>query len=180
MPDSQGKTFVHPEKWTPVPTDWAGTAIQGDGFSARRVLGLGQTLVSGDLTAASAALAPGAPTVGLWQAAETLPAFVRIARDRALLVSERPLAVEDGCRTEGFALSTADDVWAVLEIEGEALADLMAEGAAADFSRASPSAATLFAGAPALIYRTTPSTARLHVESPLLPSVWRWLEMREG
>ncbi|HEV7253647.1 MAG TPA: hypothetical protein VGN97_11210 [Mesorhizobium sp.] len=180
MPDSQGKNFVHPEKWTPPPADWAEAAIQGDGFSARRVLGLGQTLVSGDLNAASAALGASAPAIGLWQVAEALPAFVRIARDRALFVSERPLALEDGWRAKGFALSSADDAWAVLDVKGEGLADLMADGATANLSQGSPSASTLFAGVPCLLYRAAPDKARLHVEAPLLSYVWRWLETREG
>lgn len=180
MPDLQGKNTVHPEKWTPLPAGWPEAAIRGDGFSARRVLGLGQTLVSGDFSAASAALGASLPRVGLWETAESLPALVRIARDRALLVSERPLALEDGWRAEGFALSQADDAWGVLDLGGEALPDLMAEGASADLSLGSPSASTLFAGVPALIYRTGSNTARLHVEAPLLPYVWRWLETREG
>jgi len=180
MPDSGGKNVVHPDKWTPLPAGWAEAAIRRDGFYARRVLGLGQMLVSGDLNAASAALGASAPSLGLWQVAETPPALVRIARDRALLVSERPLAVEDGWHEQGFALSSADDAWAVLEIQGEALPDLMAEGAAGNLAGKSPSAATLFAGVPCLLYRAAPSTARLHVEAPLLPYVWRWLETREG
>lgn len=179
MPDPSGLSVVSPEKWTPVSAGWAPGRIVGDGFAASVRVGLGQTLVSGDLAAAAAALAPGAPHLGLWQAAERLPAFVRIARDRALLLTDAPLGLDEGWRAEGFALSPADDAWAVLEIEGEAAADVIAEATATPFGSASPSASALFAGLPCLLTRAGEG-ARIHVETAFLPYLWRWLETRVG
>ena len=77
--------------WT-VPPDWASAELRRDDWSARPVLGLGQVLVSGKIAAAVEALAPRAPETGLWGVVETSPHIVRIARDRALIVSAAELA----------------------------------------------------------------------------------------
>lgn len=161
--------------WTPAPDPDA--VLERDGFCARRVCGLGQTLVSGDLAAAVAALAPGAPQVGLWQVAESGVFGVRIARDRCLLVTPAPPGVEPGWR-DGFAATPCDDAFAVIEISGEALDPLVAEAVAADLSSGSGSAAVPFAGVAALLYRLDARTARLHVESPLAAYLWAWLDGR--
>lgn len=165
------------KKWSPAPR-WESAAIMREGWSARVVRGLGQALVSGDLTKAREALAPGAGQVGLWGEAEALPVQVRIARDRALMVTESPLGVESGWR-DGFAVSAADDLWLVIELEGAGLRDLLREGTAADLDGGSASASLLFAGVPVLLYRLA-GKARLHVEAPLGAYLWRWLEMRAG
>jgi hypothetical protein len=164
--------------WEPVP-DFGTAVLRRDGLAARAVSGLGQVLVSGDLRAA-AALAPEAPIVGLWDIAETPTFFLRMARDRALLVSPQPLAVRPGWRAEGFAASPADDAFTVLEIAGDDLASVVAEATGADLSVGSPSAAIRFCGVDALLCRSGPDTARLHVERAFAPYVWRWLETREG
>lgn len=162
--------------WRPAP-DRAAAGIEGDGFSARFVSGLGQTLVSGKLDAARAVLLPGAPEVGLWGIAPQDGYGVRIARDRALLVTPSPLTVEPGWR-DGFAASPCDDAFAVIELSGDALPELVAEATSADLEAGSRSAAVLFAGLTVFLYRTAPATARLHVESPLAACLWTWLEER--
>ena len=74
-------------------TDWTaarraeGARVARPGFSARARTGHGQTLISGDLDAALAALAPGAPFVGLHGLAPDGPHALRIAPDKALLVT---------------------------------------------------------------------------------------------
>ena len=110
--------------WTPAPDRSA--VLEGKGFFARRVSGLGQTLVSGDLAAAIASLAPRAREVGLWGVAAGDTYSVRIARDRALLVTPSPLGIEPGWR-DGFVATPCDDAWAVIEMSGEALPDIVAE-----------------------------------------------------
>ena len=164
--------------WTASP-DWATAEIRRDDWRARAVLGLGQVLVSGRIAAAVDALASGAEEAGLWGVAETSPHVVRIARDRALIVSAEQLAVEPGWRSDGWAATPADDVYAVLEIDGAGLPALVSEATAADLDAGSPSAAIMFAGIPCLLYRTGQMTARLHVERPLATYVWHWLESRE-
>jgi sarcosine oxidase gamma subunit len=164
--------------WTASP-DWTTAAIRRDDWHARAVLGLGQVLVSGKIAGAVEALAPSAPETGLWGVVEKDPHVVRIARDRALIVSAGELAVEPGWRSDGWAATPADDVYAVLEIGGAGLPALVSEATAADLDAGSRSAAIMFAGIASLLYRTGQTTARLHVERPLATYVWQWLEGRE-
>jgi Sarcosine oxidase, gamma subunit family len=164
--------------WAASP-DWATAEIRRDDWRARAVLGLGQVLVSGRIAGAVEALAPGAPEVGLWGVVEANGCAVRIARDRALIVSAEPLTVEPGWR-DGWAATPADDVYAVLEIDGTGLQALVCEATSADLDAGSPSAAIMFAGIACLLYRTGQATARLHVERPLATYVWHWLERRDA
>jgi sarcosine oxidase gamma subunit len=168
------------EQFWSAPPEWETAEITRAGFSARPVLGLGQVLVSGRLDAAREALAPGTPEAGLWSLVEGDRYFVRIARDRALLVTSQPLAIQSGWRAEGFAASPADDAWSVFELEGESLRDVVAEAVSADLDRGSPSAAVPFAGVTALLYRTAENRARLHLERAFAAFVWQWLETRKG
>ena len=161
--------------WTPAP-DWI-APLAGEGFAARRVRGLGQTLVSGDLAAGVAALAPGARTIGLWHVAGEDGCAVRVSRDRSLLVTPSPLGLAPGWR-DGFAATPCDDGYAVVEVSGAALPEIVAEAVSADLDAGSPSAAVQFAGIPALVYRIAPEVARLHVESPLAAYLWTWLRGR--
>jgi hypothetical protein len=162
--------------WAASP-DWVTARIERDGWQARALVGLGQTLVSGRIAGAVETLTSGAPEAGLWGLVEANPYVVRIARDRMLIVSAEPHAVEPGWR-EGWAVTPADDVYAVLEIGGAGLSALICEATSADLDSGSPSAVVMFAGIPCLIYRTGPTTARLHIERPHATYIWHWLEGR--
>jgi sarcosine oxidase gamma subunit len=162
--------------WSPQP-DWENARIERDGYSVRRALGLGQTLVSGEIDAAIAEFTPDAPEAGLWSVVKAEPFAVRIGRDRALLVSPAPLGVAPGWRN-GCAVTPCDDAYAILEISGVALREILAEGTAVDIEAGSRSAAALFAGVTVFLYRIGPETARLHVEAPLAAYLWAWLEGR--
>lgn len=146
-------------------------------FEARFVTGLGQTLVTGNLDAAKAVHAPEARETGLWAAAGEGECWVRIARDRALLVSRQPVPIEAGWR-EDYAATPCDDAYAVIELAGDDLPRLIAEASSVDLEGGSRSASILFAGVTVLLYRTSGDTARLHVESPLSTYVWTWLADR--
>lgn len=161
--------------WTPAPA--ANATIERGGFTARFVDGFGQTLVSGNLDKAIADLTPGLAEVGLWGLADDGSCAVRIARDRALLVTSAPLDIAAGWR-DGYVATPCDDAYAVIELSGPTLAEAVAEASAVDVEAGSPSASLLFAGITALLYRTSPSTARLHVERPLAAYLWTWLENR--
>ena len=163
--------------WNPQP-DWGTARIERDGYSIRRVPGLGQTLVSGEIDVAIAEFTPDAPEAGLWSVVEAEPFAVRIARDRALLVSPAPLGVVPGWRN-GCAVTPCDDAYAILEVSGTALREIVAEGTSVDIEAGSRSAAVLFAGVTVFLYRTRPETARLHVEAPLVAYLWAWLEGRD-
>ena len=163
--------------WTPEP-DWSSAQISREGWQARPVAGLHQTLLSGALDRAAEALAPGPPGIGLWDVAERLPCLVRIARDRGLLVAESPASIADGWH-DGWAASDMTDGWRVLEVSGPAAEEIVREGTAADLEASSPSAAVRFAGlVGVLVYRTGAGTVRLHVDRSFAPYLWRWLERR--
>ncbi|RBP17529.1 hypothetical protein DFR50_10220 [Roseiarcus fermentans] len=161
-------------------TDWAparlieGTLVARPGFSARAPAGLGRTLVSGDLAAALAALAPGAPVLGLYEPAPKTAHALRIARDRALVVTPAPIGAEDGWR-DGWCATTVDDGWATIEVEGDGAPSVLMQGCAADLAAGSPSAAVLFAGFRVLLART-PGGFSLHVERPWLEALSTWLD----
>lgn len=161
--------------WTPSPGEAA--ILAGNGFEARCVCGLGQTLVSGNLPHALAMLAPGAPETGLWAIASADSYSVRLSRDRALVVTPAPLDVAPGWR-DGYVATPCDDAYAVVDLSGSDLRSIVAEAASADLEGGSRSAALLFAGVPVMLYRIAQDTARLHVERPLLAYLWQWLDGR--
>ncbi|RKF16151.1 hypothetical protein D6850_00870 [Roseovarius spongiae] len=113
----------------------------------------GAVLISGDLDAAIAALAPAAPLLGLGGDAATLPVGLRIARDRALLVCDAPTDATPGWHAGGFAATPADDQWAIFTLSGRAAPRVIAEGASIDPDGGSASAAVLFAGETCLLGR---------------------------
>jgi sarcosine oxidase gamma subunit len=172
------ETFADPmAKWSPAP-DWSAAEIARADLRIRPAPGLTQVLLSGDLPAAFASLRPRPEFIGLWQVAPPARAAVRMSRDRALLVSSEPFETPQGWRPGGWAASDASDAYAVFDIEGAGLRGLVAEATAADPDAGSPSAAILFAGVPALLYRLAPDKARLHLETGFAPYLWRWLETR--
>ena len=161
-------------------TNWApargaeGALVWRSGFTARPRTGIGQTLISGNLEEALAALAPGAPMVSLCGRAPDEPHALRIARDRALLVTPAPLGAADGWRN-GWCATAVDEGWVAVEIEGEGAPLVMMQGTAADLAAGSPSAGVLFAGLRCLIVRTG-AGFRLHVERPWLEALLTWLD----
>jgi len=161
-------------------TNWAparrpeGTLVVRPDFTAWARAAIGQTLISGDLDAALAALAPGAPRLGLYQLAPEGAHALRIARDRALLVTPAPLGAADGWR-DGFCMTAVDDGWVAVEVEGERAAQVLLQGTSADLTASSPSAALLFAGRRCLLARTA-AGFRLHLERPWLEALLAWLD----
>jgi hypothetical protein len=159
--------------WSPA-RPLEGTLVARPGLAARAVAGLGQTMVSGDLAAALNALARGAPLVGLYGLIPKGGHALRIARDRALLVTPAPLGAEDGWR-DGWCATPMDDAFAVIEVEGEGAGEALMQGTATDLESGSPSAGVLFAGQRCLLARTERGF-RLHVERPRLEALLAWLD----
>ncbi len=159
--------------WTPA-RPARGILAARPGFAARSVAGLGQTLVSGDLDAALAALAPGAPLIGLYGLAPDGAYALRVARDRALLVTPAPIGPADGWR-QGWCATAVDDGWAAVDVEGDGAGLVLMQGTSADLAAGSPSAAVLFAGQRVLLARR-PNGFRLHVEAPRLEALLKWLD----
>jgi hypothetical protein len=173
-------------EWPPA-RGGAGLLIDRQRLTARRLGGLGQTLISGDLDAAVAALAPGAPMLGLYAGAPEGAHGLRIGRTSALLVTpaplvgrseERPsfdgLVVVDGWR-DGWCATSVDDAWAAVEISGADAAQALMQATSADLASGSPSAAVLVFGLRGLLAKT-PSGFRAHVESPWLETLLTWLD----
>ena len=159
--------------WAPARTAEAALVVR-PGFAARAWTGIGQTLISGDLDVALAALAPGAPLVGLYGLAPEGAHALSIARDRALLVTPAPLGAADGWR-DGWCATSVDDGWVAVDVEGEGAAQVLMQGTSADLAAGSPSAAVLFASRRVLLARTD-AGFRLHVERPLLEALLTWLD----
>ena len=151
-----------------------GTLIERPRLTASALSGRGHTLVSGDIGAAIAALAPGAPLLGLYAMAPEGAHALGIARDRALLVTPSPLDAADGWR-DGWCATGADDGWAAVDVAGADAPLALAQGTSADLEAHSPSAAVLFAGLRCLLARTH-AGFRLHVETPWLETLLIWLD----
>ena len=151
-----------------------GTLIDRPRLQARALSGRGSALISGDIEAAMGALAPGAPILGLYALAPEGAHALRIARDRALLVTPAPLGAADGWR-EGWCATSVDDGWAAVDVFGPDAPLALAQGTSADLAGGSPSAAVLFAGLRCLLARTE-AGFRLHVEAPWLEALLTWLD----
>ena len=151
-----------------------GTLIDRPRLQARALSGRGSMLISGDLDAAIGALAPGAPVLGLYALAPEGAHALRIARDRALLVTPAPLGAADGWR-EGWCATNVDDGWAAVDVAGPDAPLALAQGTSADLAANSPSAAVLFAGLRCLLARTEAGFV-LHVEAPWLEALLTWLD----
>lgn len=153
--------------WT-TPTPLPGRTIEGEGLLITCLPPTGATLISGDLDAAIAALAPGAPLLGLLAPRPVAPFALRIARDRALLITPDVLDVAPGWR-ERYALSPADDLYLCLAIEGARSAQLLS--ACLSASGGSPSAAVPFGGHACLVLARE-TGADVWVPRPEAAALW--------
>lgn len=162
--------------WAPPP-DPATRRIEVPGLAVRQILGSSQTLVSGDLAAAAARAGVSAEGVGALGLAEGETYSVRLARDRMLIVGtgETPLAA--GWDPAGFAVTATDAGLAVFEIAGPLAEAVVARATTLPIAGTGPSAAVVFAGIAAVLYRHgTTETLRLHVDRGHAAFVWDWLD----
>ncbi|MEC3861578.1 hypothetical protein VK792_09805 [Mesobacterium sp. TK19101] len=159
-----------------VERDWAsrmpdpGATLTGEGLLITCHRQAGATLVSGDLDAALAALAPGASMLGLLDPVPTVPFVLRIARDRALVCSDRPLGISGW--HDSFAASSADDLYLEITVTGPRASEVVA--ACLSAPAGSPSTATLFAGIGALV-AGLPDGVSLRVQTPDAAALWAHL-----
>ena len=160
-------------RW-PAARGRSGLLIDRTRLQARALDGLGQTLISGDLDAALAALAPGASILGLHAIAPQGAHALRIGRASALLVTPAPIAATDGWR-DGWCATSVDDAWAAVEVSGADAAQALMQATSVDLAGGSPSAAVLFFGLRGLLARIE-SGFRVHVEAPWLETLLAWLD----
>ena len=158
------------------PALWPADAVVVDRAHLRiaRLDGLHQGLASGALAAAASVVGARPPGLGLFQASADPRCAVRIARDRLLLVSPDPLALEAGWQAAGFAYTPLDDGLAVFEMNGAAVPDLLRTGTAIDPDASSPCAALQFGGFAAIVYRCQ-GRWRFHIERGLATAFQTWL-----
>ena len=170
MPEQTAKVMPDPmTKWTPAP-DWTTVKIVRADWSAKSVLGLSMALVAGNIAvlAIFGIYAPTWPRIGAWQVSVNASDHViRIARDKALIVTSSPLPFETGWNAAGFSVTDASGAYGVIEIAGPALAEIIAEASAVDIDARTRSAALLFAGIACLAARTAPDVARVYMEAGL-------------
>ena len=141
---------------------------------ARRLGGLGQTLISGNLDAAVAGLAPGAPMLGLYALLPAGAHALRIGRMSALLVTPAPLSVVEGWR-DGWCATSVDDGWAAVEISGTDEQQALMQATSADLASGSHSAAAMIFGLRGLLARTS-AGFRVHIEASWLETLLGWLD----
>ena len=164
--------------WTPAPAEGQ-AEFAARGVDVTVVAGLSQALLSGPQRFGAGRLAAISAPVGYGGLASGPSYAVAIARDRSLIVSERPLALAEGWDAEtATAVTGMDDAFVVLDLEGPGLADLLSKATTLDFADASPSAALAFAGLPCLAYRyARADVLRLHVERPLACALAEWMRL---
>ena len=160
-------------RWSP-PRGGAELLIDRPRLTACRLGGLGQTLISGDLDAAVAGLAPAAPMLGLYALLPAGAHALRIGRMSALLVTPAPLARADGWR-DGWCATSVDDGWAAVDVSGADVPQALMQATSADLASGSPSAAIIFFGLRGRLVKT-PSGFRVHVEAPWLETLLGWLD----
>lgn len=160
-----------------VERDWTtrtpdpGATLTAEGITITCLAPRGATMVSGDLGAAVAALAPGAPMLGLLDPVPNGAYALRVARDRALICTEAPLGISGW--QGSFAASRADDLYAVVTVTGPRTGDIAA--ACLSAPAGSPSTATLFAGIGALVAGLSEGGLCLRVQHPDAAALWAHL-----
>lgn len=159
--------------WTDRPLEIGARIETPDCTVTRREVGE-LSLISGDLRAALAVLAPQAALLGFGETPEGPDFALRIGRDQALLVTNAALPVAAGWHAGGFALSPAGQGLARLDLTGPGAADLLAHGLAAPAPWTSPSAAILFCGHRVLV-SGLPDGLSLWVEQGRLTSCCSFL-----
>lgn len=167
------ETRTREMEW-PAPRGGAELLADRPRLTTRRLVGLGQTLISGDIDAGLAALAPGAPILGLYALASESAHGLRIGRRSALLVTPTPLAASEGWR-DGWCATPVDDGWAAVEVSGDDVAQALMQATSADLASGSHSAAVLVFGLRGLLARTQ-TGFRVHIETTRLETFIAWLD----
>jgi len=163
------------QKWSPVP-DWKDACIETASLSVKSVPGLHQYLVSGDLDGARGELGLKNKPSG-WGAAIIGGRYsVSISRDRMLFVASKNPAFTTGWHKEGYAITRADDLYSIFEIDGPHCERIFAMGTSIAWHSESNSASMMFARIPMIVYRyKSDNCLRIHVESPFAAFFWSWL-----
>lgn len=150
-----------------------GQSVDDPGLALSCAAPGGALMISGDLDAAIAALAPGAAVVGCGGPAPEGPHAIRVARDRMLWITDAPLDVRPGWQ-DGYAISLADDLFATITLSGPRRDAIAAACTATPLDGSSPSAATLFGGIGAIVTRSGAALV-IRVPQPEAAALWSML-----
>ncbi len=162
-------------KWTAAPI-LEDQRIALSGLDVMRRTALYFALISGAVEEGLNALGCAARPAGATDVAMPPVYALAAARDRVLLVSEHPMVDAEGWRGDAFAVTDMTGAYSAIDLEGPALANILAQGTSLDWQSHTRSAALLFAGMSCLVSRFQhKARARLIVENPLLPYFLRWL-----
>ena len=159
--------------WPAVPA-WDSAVLDRNGLKAATVAHSGQHLVSGDLSAFARAAGLANEGVGAFGDAAGETYALRVARDRMLVVNAPDGAVAGGWHAEGYAVTDVSAAYHVFEFSGDGVTSLIEEAMFIDPAAQSPSAATMFAGQQAIVYRHG-GKLRVHVERGFAPYIWQGL-----
>lgn len=151
-----------------------GDSLKLDGATVRLPRPGGALLISGNLKAAINRLAKGAVFTGLFEQQGQGAFAIRIARDRALLVTPSPLDVQAGWQRPGYMVTPADDLYVAVSVAGGNSGALMESMMNLPASSSSPSASTMFAGMPALVTGIEGGYC-IRVERSLAAALWHQL-----
>jgi hypothetical protein len=161
-------------RW-PAEPDWQCELLNRHSLSMRRLHGMDQLLVSGDLDVWHRRLgvegSRGAPVTKAGAGAYT----VRIASDRLLAISISAFEASAGWHEEGFAVTRVGSALCLLELTGADVDTLMERATSSDARSGSRSAAIFFAGIQAIAYRKG-GALRLHVDRALAAFVVQWVK----
>lgn len=131
----------------------------------------GALLIQGDAESAIAAIAPGAPLIGLGGRIPDRSHALRIARDRVLLRLPAPVTFRAGWHSGGYSVIPADDLYRGMILSGQGARELAGALTHANIEAGSPSAAIRLADAACLLAGTQDGFLIL-AERSLFHAVW--------
>lgn len=137
---------------------------------------LEQHLVSGDLAAFGRVTGLDPQGVGALGLASGASYTVRLARDRLLVIGALPATLDVGWNAGGYAVTGISAAVPALQLSGAGALPLIRRATTLGPAVPGRSAAVLFAGVQAVLYRHDQSERfRLHVERGLTAYLWSWL-----
>lgn len=156
-----------------------GDRLELEGATARLLPPKGALLVSGSLKPAINRFARGSRTIGVFGEEKDGSLAIRIARDRALLITPQPLEVQAGWNRAGYMVTPADDLFIAVSLTGEKADALMSLLVALPLTATSPSASLMLAGLPALVTRIEGGYC-IRVERSHVTALWQHLSALAG
>jgi sarcosine oxidase gamma subunit len=147
-------------------------------LTVRAVTGLHQVLLSGAALQAPLADLNAGAAVGFNSIARGCVYSAALARDRVLIVADRPLDVAEGWNAaQAFGATVVSDAYQVFEIAGPAVNELVALATTLAPEDETRSAVLLFASVSCIAYRhESTDRIRVHVANAFAAYLFDWLQ----